>query len=100
MRYGGVGSQAGIFEAVMLLGIEQSEQERTETIPRIAWLRDIASQGLFALRVGQNHQRGGSQSLEWLIRTSSAGGSQSLELGVSITGIHTYRHRCRVGAGA
>lgn len=34
MRYGGVGSQAEIFEAVMLSGIEQSEQERAETIPR------------------------------------------------------------------
>lgn len=28
MRYGGVGSQAEIFEAFMLSGIEQSEQER------------------------------------------------------------------------
>lgn len=26
MRYGGVGSQAEIFEAIMLSGIEQSEQ--------------------------------------------------------------------------
>lgn len=28
MRYGGVGSQADIFEAVMLSGIEPLEQER------------------------------------------------------------------------
>ena len=36
MRYGGVGSQADIFEAVILSGIEQSVQGRTEAIPRLA----------------------------------------------------------------
>lgn len=38
---------------------------------------------------GQNHQRGGSQSLERMVRISSMNGPQSLELSVSITGIHT-----------
>ena len=37
---------------------------------------------------GQNHQRGGSQSLERMVRISSMNGPQSLELSVSITGIH------------
>lgn len=40
---------------------------------------------------GQNHQRGGSQSLERMVRISSMNGPQSLELSVSITGIHTPR---------
>lgn len=39
------------------------------------------------LRMGQDRRRSGSQPLEWLGRTTSTGGSQSLELGVSITGI-------------
>ena len=34
MRYGGVGSQAEIFETIMLPGIEQPEQERAQTISR------------------------------------------------------------------
>lgn len=34
MRYGGVGSQAEIFETIMLSGIEQSEQEGAQTISR------------------------------------------------------------------
>lgn len=38
---------------------------------------------------GQSHQRGGSQSLERMVRISSMNGPQSLELSVSITGIHT-----------
>ncbi len=42
---------------------------------------------------GQNHQRGGSQSLERMVRISSMNGPQSLELSVSITGIHTGTDR-------
>lgn len=40
---------------------------------------------------GQSHQRGGSQSLERMVRISSMNGPQSLELSVSITGIHNLR---------
>lgn len=38
--------------------------------------------------MGQDRRRSGSQPLEWLGRTSSTGGSQSLEPVGSITGIH------------
>lgn len=42
---------------------------------------------------GQNHQRGGSQSLERMFRVSSMNGPQYLELSVSITGIHSKASR-------
>ena len=45
---------------------------------------------------GQNHQRGGSQSLERMVRISSMNGPQSLELSVSITGIHRAAQDDRV----
>lgn len=52
MRYGGVGSQAEILDAVMLSGIEQSEQERAQTIPWKAWLRDIEPQEAICFKGG------------------------------------------------
>ena len=47
---------------------------------------------------GQNHQRGGSQSLERMVRISSMNGPQSLELSVSITGIHSEQAPLRGNA--
>lgn len=41
--------------------------------------------------MGQDRRRSGSQPLEWLGRTSSTGGSQSLEPVGSITGIHNIQ---------
>ena len=46
------------------------------------------------LSVYQNHQHGGSQSLEGGVRTFSMDGAQSLDLSVSITGIHSVDYLC------